>query len=95
MAAFSLANVAALVGRWRRQTIQAATYLARGVAPVMAYWVGDSGLLPLAPGASSEKRGFHSKLATCGGGHIHVPDSEPEPEVAAFSLANVAALVGR
>jgi hypothetical protein len=26
--------------------------------------------------AASEKRGFHSQLATYGGGHIHVPDEE-------------------
>jgi hypothetical protein len=39
-------------------------------------FLGDSGILPLAPNASSEKRGFHSKLATFGGGHIHVPDLE-------------------
>jgi hypothetical protein len=35
--------------------------------------ISDSGILPLAPSAAIEKRGFHSQFATFGGGHIPVP----------------------
>jgi hypothetical protein len=47
--------------------------------------------------ASVEKRGFRSKLATCGGGHIHVPDTAESPAPASLraAVAPVMAIVKR
>jgi hypothetical protein len=47
-----------------------------GVAPVMAIIKRRLGRPATRAVASIEKRGFRSKLATFGGGHIHVPGSE-------------------